>query len=80
MHHHAMAMARAPVSAGGGDLHPLAVTAALIHTTGYLAATIAIAIVVYEKLGLRILRKAWINVDAFWSVALIGAAVAAVLL
>jgi hypothetical protein len=67
----------APVSAGGADLHPLAVTAALIHTAGYLAATIGIAFVVYEKLGLRILRKAWINVDALWSGALIVAAVVA---
>jgi hypothetical protein len=80
MHHHAMAMAMEAVSAGGADPHPLAVTAALIHTAGYLAATIAIAFVVYEKLGLRILRKAWINVDVLWSVALIGAAVAAVVL
>jgi hypothetical protein len=35
---------------------------------------------VYEKLGLRILRTAWINVDALWSAALIIAAAAAGLL
>jgi hypothetical protein len=57
----------------------VALTAPLVHTLGYLAMTVALAVVVYEKVGLRILRKAWINVNAIWSVALIAAAVAAVL-
>jgi hypothetical protein len=30
--------------------------------------------VVYEKVGLGILRRAWINVNAIWSAALIAAA------
>jgi hypothetical protein len=77
MHHHVMSMAMAPIAAGAAGVNPLAITAALIHTAGYLAATIGIAFVVYEKLGLRILRKAWINVDALWSGALIVAAVVA---
>jgi hypothetical protein len=77
MHHHVMSMAMAPIAAGAAGVNPLAITAALIHTAGYLAATIGIAFVVYEKLGLRILRRAWINVDALWSGALIVAAVVA---
>ena len=32
-----------------------------------------IAIVVYEKVGLAILRSAWINLDLIWAVALIAA-------
>jgi hypothetical protein len=31
----------------------------------------AIAIVVYEKVGLAILRRAWVNLDLVWAVALI---------
>ena len=27
--------------------------------------------IVYEKVGLRLLRKAWINLDFFWAIALI---------
>jgi hypothetical protein len=34
-----------------------------------------IAIVVYQWLGLRILRSAWINLEAIWAGALIGAGV-----
>lgn len=44
--------------------------ATLIHTAGYLAATAAIALVVYEKAGLALLRKAWVNLDLVWAVAL----------
>jgi hypothetical protein len=49
--------------------------AAMIHTTGYLLVTGAIAAVVYRKLGLRLLRSAWINLDLVWAVALIVTAV-----
>jgi hypothetical protein len=31
----------------------------------------AIALVVYEKVGLAILRRAWVNLDLVWAVALI---------
>jgi hypothetical protein len=29
-------------------------------------------VVVYEKLGLAILRRAWLNLDRIWALALIG--------
>jgi hypothetical protein len=32
-----------------------------------------IALVVYEKLGLTFLRRAWINSDQFWAAAFIAA-------
>ena len=54
--------------------------APLVHTAGYLLVTVALAVVVYEKVGLKILRRAWINVNVFWSAALIAAGAAAVLL
>lgn len=45
--------------------------ALLIHTLGYLVITGLIALVVYEKVGLEILRKAWVNLDLIWAMALI---------
>jgi hypothetical protein len=32
-----------------------------------------IAIVVYEKLGVMILKRTWFNLDLLWAVALVGA-------
>jgi hypothetical protein len=49
--------------------------ATLVHTMGYLAVTGLIAWVVYSKLGLALLRKAWINLHLIWAVALIVSAV-----
>ena len=41
-----------------------------LHTVGYLAVTAFIALLVFEKLGLGILRRAWINLDVIWAAAL----------
>ena len=46
-----------------------------VHTFGYLAATGLVAVVVYEKLGLRLLRTAWVNLDLVWSGALVISAI-----
>jgi hypothetical protein len=77
-HHHANSL--------GGDggllladgltvVDPTGVIASLIHAAGYLAATASLAVIVYEKVGLRILRRAWVNVNVVWAAALIGAGV-----
>lgn len=42
-----------------------------IHSAGYLAVTAVVAVVVFEKLGVGLLRKAWINLDLVWAVALV---------
>jgi hypothetical protein len=47
-----------------------------MHTLGYLIVATLIAFLVYEKLGLAILRRAWLNLDAVWSIALIISAIA----
>jgi hypothetical protein len=47
------------------------ILATVVHTGGYLASTAAIALVIYKKLGLALLRRAWINFDLIWAVALI---------
>lgn len=49
--------------------------ATLFHTVGYLAVTGLLAVAVYERFGLRVLRTAWINLDLVWGVALIGTSV-----
>jgi uncharacterized membrane protein (UPF0136 family) len=41
-----------------------------VHTLGYLLVTGLVAILVYERLGVGILRHAWFNVDVFWMLAL----------
>ena len=45
--------------------------ATLVHTLGYLLVMGLVAVVVYEKLGLRLLRSAWVNLDLIWAGALI---------
>ncbi len=50
---------------------PLQVLAAiLVHTAGHLTVTLIIALVVYEKVGVAILRRAWFNLDLVWTLAL----------
>jgi hypothetical protein len=48
-----------------------AILATLVHTAGYLALTAAASVVVYQSLGLALLRKAWLNFDLVWAIALI---------
>jgi hypothetical protein len=43
-----------------------------LHAAGYLAVTAFIAVLVFEKLGVGILRRAWVNVDLIWSAALVA--------
>jgi len=52
-----------------------AIFATGVHTAGYLAVTGLIAWIVYRKVGLAILRKAWFRVDVLWAVALIATGV-----
>jgi len=51
-----------------------------VHTAGYLLVTAVLAVVVYERAALHLLRRAWINVDLVWAAALVltGVAVAVV--
>ena len=70
-HHHDTPL----LAAGFTSIDPLGITAPLIHTLGYLAMTALVAVIVYEKLGLRILRRAWINLNVLWAAALIASGV-----
>jgi len=55
----------------------MACTATLIHGAGYLLVTAAAAWIVFEKVGVGILRRAWFNVDLLWAGALLVTGVAA---
>jgi hypothetical protein len=65
-HHHVAAAGVVPGTLDVG------LAATLVHTVGYLAVTMLLAVAVYERLGLRVLRSAWVNLDLVWGVALIG--------
>ena len=47
--------------------------AILLHTGTMFVVMAVIAILVYERIGLSVLMKAWFNLDLLWAVALIGA-------
>jgi hypothetical protein len=64
---------------GAGALNAAAlapnVAALLVHALAMLATMGIVALVVYEKLGLSLLRRAWVNLDGVWAAALIAAGV-----
>lgn len=49
----------------------VALAAVGVHTLAMLSVTGVIAVVVYEWLGLAFLRRAWINLDVVWTIALL---------
>jgi hypothetical protein len=67
-----------PVAEQYGDLRQLGATAALaatIHVAAMVATMAVVSVVVYEKLGLGLLRRSWFNLDLAWSVVLLLAGV-----
>jgi hypothetical protein len=65
-HSHMMSSNGNPVLSG-----PLQRVAAVgVHSIGHLSVSLLIALVVYEKLGLSLLRSAWFNLDLLWTIAL----------
>jgi len=77
VHEHHIAVASV---AGLAGMEWSGVPAALVHTAGYLLVTGVIAVIVYERLGLRLLRTAWVNLDLVWAVALVVTGVATVVM
>lgn len=51
------------------------IAAATVHTVALLVVMGLVAIVVYERLGVAFLRRAWLNVDLIWTVTLLIAGV-----
>ncbi|MEV8510950.1 hypothetical protein [Dactylosporangium sp. NPDC051484] len=70
-HHHGVAaQAGAPLWIG--------FLATAVHTIGMVTVAGVIALLVYQAVGLRILRSTWINLDKVWAFALVGAGIATV--
>ena len=60
----------AQVAASSGGRAAGGLLASLVHTAGYLLATMSIAALVFYRLGLRLLQRGWLNVDVLWAGAL----------
>jgi len=65
---HAAMLHTAGLGGGGAEV---GMWATAVHTLGYLMTTGVVAVVVYEKVGLRALRRAWVNLDVLWAGALV---------
>ena len=61
----------AGAAAGAGP----ALLATALHAAGYLAVTAVVALVVFQKLGVGLLRSAWVNLDLVWAAALVATGV-----
>ena len=80
------------MSMAGGDGHAhhagavagtnagVALLATGLHAVSYLAVTAFIAVLVFEKFGVGILRRAWFNLDLIWAGALVATGVATVVM
>ncbi len=58
-----------------GDRTPLLADVAglALHVAAMVLVMGVVAVVVYERLGVEILRRAWVNTDAFWAAGFIAA-------
>jgi hypothetical protein len=67
----AMSMGHEHMHMANGSGPWTGIAATLVHTLGYLSVTAVVALLVYRKFGLALLRKAWFNLDLVWAAALI---------
>jgi len=68
-HDHALA------AVSGGTSIPAAGIGLLAHVAAMVAVMAVAAIVVYDRVGVAVLRKAWINLDGVWAAAFVAAGV-----
>ena len=66
-----MRMPGMPVVATHSVPFELWLLAVAVHTFGYLLTMTLVAVVIYDRLGLQILRTAWLNFDLVWAAALV---------
>jgi hypothetical protein len=52
---------------------PQAIMATVLHVSAMVAVMAVVSVVVYEKLGVAVLRRAWINFDHLWAAAFVFA-------
>jgi hypothetical protein len=68
---HAVHQHGAPLVAGWAAPSAAGIAATMVHSAGYLFVTCTLAVVVYRKLGLKLLRSVWFNLDFVWAAALV---------
>ena len=51
-----------------------------LHALGYLLVTAIVSLLVFEKFGVGMLRKAWFNLDLIWAIALVVTGVVALVI
>lgn len=76
---HAPRPARHPAHAPTSGHHGMSVravtggalVATVVHAVGYLLVTGGLAVVVYERAGTALLRRAWFNIDRLWAASLL---------
>ncbi|TDC71376.1 hypothetical protein E1200_02440 [Actinomadura sp. GC306] len=61
------------LGAASGSALSTGVFVTAVHTLSMFAVAGAIAVVVYEIVGLAVLRRAWFNLDRIWAIALVTA-------
>ena len=64
-----LCLAASPIPGAAGSVG-ITLTAIGVHTAATLAVTVLIAIIVYQWIGVAILRSAWLNFDRMWNAAL----------
>jgi hypothetical protein len=62
----------AAMPAHGSGVLLVSLAAVALHTLSALAVSGAIALLVFDRLGLEILRRGWINFDRLWAAALVA--------
>jgi hypothetical protein len=71
-HHTGHLVQTSPTTHGSAEVSPVFANllrwlmAVSVHSAGHLLVMLLIALVVYEKLGLSLLRRAWFNLDLLW--------------
>src|SRR5687767_1317590 len=67
-------------AAAAGTTASAALVATGVHAVSYLAVTAFVALLVFDKLGVGILRRAWFNLDLIWAAALVGSGAATLMM
>ena len=74
-----LAAGQTAVLPAGSLLAGRALVAGSVHTAAMLLVMAAVSMLVYEKVGVAMLRRRWFNMDLAWTVALVAAALVTLL-
>lgn len=77
---HAANMSNMQMTSGASSTTDASLVAIGVHTAAMFLVMVSVAVVVYEFVGLAILRRAWFNLDRVWASALMAAGVITIIL